>query len=141
MYKCLNCKKEMKYKSNTLNKYCNNICQQEHLYKSYIQRWKNGQEKGYRSQGRVTRPIRKYLFAKYNNKCCKCAWNKINIYTNQIPLEINHIDGNYKNCKEENLELICPNCHALTGNFRSRNRSGLAMKRGVRLGKNRVNLI
>ena len=37
-------------------------------------------------------------------------------------LQVNHIDGNYKNNREENLELLCPNCHSLTPNYRSLNR-------------------
>lgn len=30
------------------------------------------------------------------------------------PLEIEHIDGNALNNKEDNLILLCPNCHSLT---------------------------
>lgn len=140
MNKCLNCDKEIKHKRNTLNKYCNNICEQEYLYKYYIKRWKNGKEKGYRSQGRVTEYIRKYLYEKYDNECCKCGWHKINQYTNKIPLEVSHIDGNYKNCKEENLELLCPNCHSLTPNFRSRNKNDNVMKRGTRSSLRKLTL-
>lgn len=44
-----------------------------------------------------------------------------NIYTNNIPLEIEHIDGNYLNNKEENLILICPNCHSLTSTYKGAN--------------------
>ena len=33
---------------------------------------------------------------------------KIIPYTNDIPLEIDHIDGNYLNNQEENLILLCP---------------------------------
>lgn len=37
-----------------------------------------------------------------------------------IPLELEHRDGNSSNNELENLELLCPNCHAQT--YRSRNR-------------------
>lgn len=37
-----------------------------------------------------------------------------------IPLELHHIDGNNSNNFLENLQLLCPNCHALTENYRGR---------------------
>jgi hypothetical protein len=40
-----------------------------------------------------------------------------------IPLELDHIDGNNKNNKLSNLRLLCPNCHALTPTYRSKNRT------------------
>jgi predicted HNH restriction endonuclease len=45
----------------------------------------------------------------------------VNPYTGKIPLEIEHIDGNYMNNDENNLDLICPNCHSLTGTYKSLN--------------------
>ena len=42
--------------------------------------------------------------------------------TNKCPLQIHHIDGNYKNNSEENLELLCPNCHSLTHNYGTLNK-------------------
>ncbi len=39
-----------------------------------------------------------------------------------IPLELHHVDGNTKNNRLENLTLLCPNCHALTNNYRGKNK-------------------
>lgn len=72
--------------------------------------------------GQLSAHLRKYIFDKYNNKCCICGWGERNPYTNTIPLEIDHIDGDYKNNREDNLRLICPNCHSLTENYRGANR-------------------
>jgi H-N-H endonuclease F-tflIV len=37
-----------------------------------------------------------------------------------IPLELHHIDGNpYDNCLT-NLQIVCPNCHALSENYRTK---------------------
>ena len=38
-----------------------------------------------------------------------------------IPLEVHHIDGQELNSEINNLLLTCPNCHALTDNYRGRN--------------------
>jgi hypothetical protein len=38
-----------------------------------------------------------------------------------IPLELHHQDGNRYNNAIENLLLLCPNCHALTDNYRAKN--------------------
>ena len=38
-----------------------------------------------------------------------------------IPLELNHIDGNRYNWNLDNLELLCPNCHAQTDTYRGKN--------------------
>lgn len=72
--------------------------------------------------GQIPGPLRRYIFDKFDNKCCICGWSKVNPYTNTIPLEIDHIDGNSENNSEENLRLICPNCHSLTSTYRGANR-------------------
>ena len=38
-----------------------------------------------------------------------------------IPLELHHIDGDRLNNELSNLQLLCPNCHALTDNYRGKN--------------------
>jgi hypothetical protein len=35
----------------------------------------------------------------------------------KIPLELHHIDGNNENNNLDNLEILCPNCHALTDTY------------------------
>jgi Zn finger protein HypA/HybF involved in hydrogenase expression len=66
--------------------------------------------------------IRRYLFLKFGNKCCECSWCEINTLTGKVTLEVEHIDGDYKNNREENLKLLCPNCHSLTPTYRALNR-------------------
>ena len=91
-------------------------------YRNYIEKWKAGLVSGMRGKTAISKYIRRYLFEKYDNKCCECGWSKINIYTGTIPLEIEHIDGDHTNNKEENLKLLCPNCHSLTPTFRALNK-------------------
>lgn len=116
--KCLTCSKDIKRG----NKYCSLKCKILKEYNDYILRWKNGEETGLKGEYSISNHIKKYLFKKYNNKCALCEWCEINKYTNKIPLEVEHIDGDYKNNKEENLTLICPNCHSLTKTYKGSNK-------------------
>lgn len=117
-YFCEFCNKKLKRKG----KYCNGTCQQKYIYSKYIERWEQGLEDGVKGSYETSEYIRRYLYDKYENKCCKCGWNEVNPYTNKIPLEIEHIDGDYTNNKEENLELLCPNCHSLTATYKGANK-------------------
>ena len=114
---CYNCNKEITKR----NKFCSIKCQKEFEYKKYIENWKNGQILGKRGEFQISMHIKRYLFEKYYNKCARCGWGKINKYTGNILLEIEHIDGDYKNNKEENLMLLCPNCHSLTSTYKGAN--------------------
>lgn len=114
---CLNCGTKIYSR----NKYCNNKCKNEYLYKEYIKRWKCNLETGSKGSDDISNYVRRYMLEKNNNSCELCGWNTVNPYTGLVPLQIHHIDGDCKNNKEENLQLLCPNCHALTENFGSRN--------------------
>lgn len=39
-----------------------------------------------------------------------------------ITLEVHHVDGNKKNNQNQNLKLLCPNCHSITPNWRRKNK-------------------
>lgn len=115
--KCLKCGDKIKNDK----RFCNFDCYKKYNYETYISEWKKGKVNGMKGKESVSNHIRRYLFKKYKNKCCKCGWNKVNPKTGRIPLTVNHIDGDHENNKENNLELICPNCHSLTSNYGSLN--------------------
>lgn len=118
IFYCLECNKKL---TRHKKKYCSKECWAEGFKKQNIKKWKEGRntESNYDSTPSY---IRNYIFKKYNNSCSGCGWSKINIYTNKIPLHIHHIDGNYLNNNENNLQLLCPNCHSLTPTNGSLNR-------------------
>lgn len=104
--------------------FCSQTCRNENTYQENITKWKNKEVKGHTGKTyQVCTWVRKYLREKYGNKCCKCGWCEVHPITKKVPLDTNHIDGNAKNTWEENLELICLNCHALTINFRALNKN------------------
>ncbi|MEU7294296.1 HNH endonuclease signature motif containing protein [Streptomyces exfoliatus] len=39
-----------------------------------------------------------------------------------LPLEVDHVDGDWRNNRIENLRFLCPNCHSTTDNYRGRGR-------------------
>ena len=113
---CLNCNTELTTKSQ--KKYCSNKCQREYERNNIVQRINNGELSGINEYGKVKDAIRTYLFLKYNNSCSNCGWSGVNPITKKVPLEVHHKDGDKTNNHESNLELLCPNCHSLTSNFR-----------------------
>lgn len=98
-------------------KWCSNKCQQEAQYRAYIERWKTGKEDGKSGIYDLSAYIRRYLFEKFDSKCCECGWSKKNTTTGKIPLHVEHINGDSQNNTESNLKLLCPNCHSLTPTF------------------------
>lgn len=116
---CKNCGREIIGRGRL---YCNNKCQQEYQYKTYIKRWKDGSENGLIGEYALSRHIERHIRDKFGNKCCICGWHEVNKFTGKVPLEIHHIDGNYKNNSEDNLQLLCPNCHSLTETYKGANR-------------------
>jgi len=122
---CLLCGKETKKGK----KYCGQSCAGS-ANKFDIEAWLNGEIDGTIIGGCST-AIKNYLLKQCNHKCPKCGWGEIHPITGKTPLEVNHIDGDSKNNKPENLEILCPNCHSLTPNFRALNKKSSRTHRSL----------
>lgn len=61
----------------------------------------------------------------FQHRCMACqldAW-----LSQPIPLELHHVNGDRMDHRLENLQLLCPNCHALTPTYRARNKGRVAI--------------
>ena len=115
---CLNCNSLI---SGSGDKYCSRKCQQEYLFNNRITKWLNGELSGHRGEYGTSTWIKRYLIQQNGEKCMECGWNEKNLTSGNIPIELEHVDGNSENNNIDNLKLLCPNCHSLTPTYKSLN--------------------
>lgn len=118
--KCFHCGEEFQTKNNN-TKYCSPNCKNNYYRQEKINKWLNGEHDGRIGKTGTARWIKLYLIKKHGEKCMECGWSERNVHSGRIPIELEHIDGDFRNNKEENLKLLCPNCHSLTPTYKSLN--------------------
>mgnify|MGYP000917313318 CR=1 FL=1 len=117
---CAFCRKSITPSRNSKGKYCSVRCQQSFQRDVYIESWKRGEVSGFSGASQVSSYIYSYLFNVQNEACLIC---KRKSWMDQpIPLELDHIDGNFFNTTPKNVRLICATCHAITPTYKGRNR-------------------
>ncbi len=134
--KCLECNKELEYEKRN-NLFCSRECCHNYRYKNPLIKCCTVCGKPQKRVCVCKECLDKETFLKFinnklnpvmsqarrimlfiNDKCQTCGWNSINEFTNKIPLELHHKSRARKNNFYNNLEILCPNCHSLTNNFR-----------------------
>jgi hypothetical protein len=67
--------------------------------------------------------LKKRLFAAglKKERCEECSWAEKSA-DGRIPLELDHINGDSRDNRINNLRILCPNCHSLKPTHRGRNR-------------------
>lgn len=122
---CENCGKEFILYQNHGGIYCCHECWAEGTKKKTLEDWKNGKIKGCDKRYKITETVREYILNSRGYKCEKCGFSGFNPYTGKSILQLHHKNGDAADTSEENIEVLCPNCHAMTENFGSRNKSSV----------------
>ncbi len=110
---CLNCGSVIPNR----NTYCNNKCQSDFQLNEKFILLETEKFELLGREDNIDVLTKKYLIKKYGEKCMKCDWDIENEWTNKVPIQLNHIDGDPHNHNLTNVELLCPNCHSLTEFF------------------------
>lgn len=67
------------------------------------------------------------------NECELC-----HISGEEVPLELHHINGDHYDNRIENLQILCPNCHSKTSNFRNRGGENTTEARRLEVKRNHL---
>lgn len=105
-------------------KYCSRECgfsARAAVIEERISEWISGGESWSYKGHAIPDPVRKYLLEEAGNKCTRCGWCEPNPKLGKPILCIDHVNGNWKDNRRDNLVVLCYNCHTLTPTFNALN--------------------
>lgn len=89
-------------------------------------------DEAFQKDSKATKGILVYWLKQEREWKCECCglaeWQG-----KRLPLEVHHINGDRTDQRRENLQILCPNCHSITENWRAGNKGIISNK-----GKNKV---
>lgn len=135
---CEGCEKTYLRKRAANRNFCSAKCYSDYVSRAYIEAWKSGAIDPTRAFDRVSNIVRHYLLKEANYACTKCGWDKRHPIDNRPLVQVHHIDGNARNNRPENLEVLCPNCHSMTPKHSARNHGNGRTRRRKETEKNKT---
>ena len=122
---CKNCGDEFTFRpSQSKGIYCTNKCQGQYSVKRRLT-----EDSAYNSG------IRRYINDMYD--CCSSCGKGREHNGHPLVLQVDHINGNTRDNRLENLRLLCPNCHSQTETWGVNNASDEGRRRMIE--NNRTN--
>jgi hypothetical protein len=50
--------------------------------------------------------LKKYLIAKFGERCARCGWQERHPKTGRVPIEVEHVDGDWRNNSQATLSYF-----------------------------------
>ena len=70
------------------------------------------EDSGWTSYSIKLRLLKEGLKERKCERCGRTEWEG-----EEMPLQLHHLNGKHNDNRLENLQILCPNCHALTENY------------------------
>lgn len=107
--------------------YCSLDCSHKKQFMDRFLNWYY--DKDTNANNTTTKSIKIFLLIINGNICSNHQKTPSDCVSNislmsEMPLVLDHIDGDFKNNNYSNLRLLCPNCHSLTSTYKSFNTLG-----------------
>lgn len=115
--------------TNKDKQYCCEKCRADSIKQKTVESWLNGENHSSGVNNKLPDSIREYLYKRANYCCEICGFEGYNERTGKTILQIHHIDGDSSNSRPENLQVLCPNHHAMTDNYMGLNKGKSTRKK------------